>query len=59
MALYLWLTTTLPNQPIYIPIGYKLSLLQNYEQYNDNKTISSNIQEKLVKRKAMDSEEKL
>ena len=32
MALYLWLITILPNQLIYISIGYKLSLLQNYEQ---------------------------
>ena len=36
---------------IYSSIGYKLSLLQNYEQCNDTKTISSKIQEKLVKKK--------
>ena len=36
---------------IYSSIGYKLSLLQNYEQWNDTKTISSKIQEKLVKKK--------
>ena len=35
---------------IYSSIGYKLSLPQNYEQWNDNKTISSKIQEKLVKK---------
>ena len=37
---------------IYSSIGYKLSLLQNYEQWNDTKTISSKIQEKLVKKKS-------
>ena len=59
MALHLWLTATLPNLLIYSSIGYKI----NYHyyktmnmQWNDNKTISSKIQEKLVKRKTMDSE---
>ena len=56
MALHLWLTTTLANLLIYSSIGYKLSKLQNYEQENANKKISSKIQEKLVKRKTMDSE---
>ena len=37
---------------IYSSTGYKLSLLQNYEQWNDTKTISSKIQEKLVKKKS-------
>ena len=36
---------------IYSSIVYKLSLLQNYEQWNDNKRLSSKIQEKLVKKK--------
>ena len=36
---------------IYSSIAYKLSLLQNYEQWNDNKRLSSKIQEKLVKKK--------
>ena len=56
MALHLWLTTTLPNLLNYSSIVYKLSLLQNYEQENANKKISSKIQEKLMKRKTMDSE---
>ena len=56
MALHLWLTTTLPNLLIYSSIGYKLSKLQNYEQENANKKISSKIQEKLMKRKTVDSE---
>ena len=54
MALHLWLTATLPNLLIYSSIGYKI----NYHyyktmnmQWNDNKTISSKNQEKLVKRK--------
>ena len=50
MALHLWLTTTLANLLIYSSIGYKLSKLQNYEQENANKKISSKIQEKLMKR---------
>ena len=56
MALHLWLTTTLPNLLNYSSIVYKLSLLQNYEQENAKKKISSKIQEKLMKRKTMDSE---
>ena len=56
MALHLWLTNTLPNLLNYSSIGYKLSLLQNYEQENANKKISTKIQEKLMKRKTMDSE---
>ena len=56
MALHLWLTTTLPKILNYSSIGYNLSLLQNYEQENANKKISSKIQEKLMKRKTMDSE---
>ena len=36
---------------IYSSIGYKLSLLQNYEQWNDNKMTSSKIKGKLVKKK--------
>ena len=56
MALHLLLTTTLANLLIYSSIGYKLSKLQNYEQENANKKISSKIQEKLMKRKTVDSE---
>ena len=45
--------TNSPNLAlIYSSTGYKLSLLQNYEQWNDTKTISSKIQEKLVKKKS-------